>query len=437
MKATPITKNENSSHRWLKPLIVSIASLILVAVLAGGYWLGSRMVSEYRAGRARLAIVERRFDDARLILTKWKSQWPRDPEPYYLQAKIDVAEDHPKEALVSCEKAIELGIDIERIHVLQAIIFARSGNFERAEASLRKAFDGATGPEPDIDEALARVYLGTFRLVDAATVIDRWTKDAPEDARPYLWRIEVDGRRDVEPNILLQSYRAAILRDPNLIKARLGLANKLRELRRVEESEAEYEALLAIAPRSIEGLVGAGQNALQKGDIQAAIRYYEVALALDPNEPAALREMAIVDMRQNRPESARDRLATVVGLDPYDPEARYNYSQALRLTGETEKADAEQRINERLKKEHRRMSDLRKALVAKPDDLDLRNEAAQWLLEHGHEQEGLEWTTLILKETPGHKPTCRLLADYYQKKGNAGLANFYKIAAGESEEKGR
>ena len=190
MNAAPAPKNVKPSFPWLAPLPASIACLMLSVILVGGYWFSNRKVSEKLVGRVRLAISERRFDDARPILVEWKSQWPADPEPYYLQGKIAVAEDRPKEAMEAIQKAFDLGIDSERIRILQAIILARSGKFEQAEAPLRKAFDAATGPEPDIDEALARVYLGTFRLLNAATVIDRWTKDAPGDARPYLWRIE-------------------------------------------------------------------------------------------------------------------------------------------------------------------------------------------------------------------------------------------------------
>jgi hypothetical protein len=93
--------------------------------------------------------------------------------------------------------------------------------------------------------------------------------------------------------------------------------------------------------------------------------------------------------------------------------------------GAREQSDAA----ERLRKEHRRMTEIRQALVGKPDDLNLRAEAAHWLLEHGHEQEGLEWTKLVLAKQPGHPETCALLAEYYRRKGNAGLANYYKTAA--------
>jgi hypothetical protein len=106
------------------------------------------------------------------------------------------------------------------------------------------------------------------------------------------------------------------------------------------------------------------------------------------------------------------------------------------MTGDEAASREETAAVERLRKEHLEMADLRKALVARPTDLDLRFKAARWLIEHGHEAEGLEWTQLILRDRPGHPATCRLLSDHYRKKGNAGLANYYKFAASPGGDKG-
>ena len=41
----------------------------------------------------------------------------------------------------------------------------------------------------------------------------------------------------------------------------------------------------------------------------------------------------------------------------------------------------------------------------------------------------MRWTEKILREQPRHTKTNRLLADYYEKKGSHGLANFYQLQA--------
>jgi hypothetical protein len=51
------------------------------------------------------------------------------------------------------------------------------------------------------------------------------------------------------------------------------------------------------------------------------------------------------------------------------------------------------------------------------------------MIENGHVQEGLNWTSEILRAPPRHGPTHRLLADYYQKQGKPGQANYHRLMA--------
>ena len=41
---------------------------------------------------------------------------------------------------------------------------------------------------------LARVGFGTYQFAEATAALERWMKLAPNDARPYLLRIEIDKR---------------------------------------------------------------------------------------------------------------------------------------------------------------------------------------------------------------------------------------------------
>ena len=52
-------------------------------------------------------------------------------------------------------------------------------------------------------------------------------------------------------------------------------------------------------------------------------------------------------------------------------------------------------------------------MLKNPQDLDTRFKVAKWMMEHGHEDEGLKWTKEILRADPRHAPTHRVLADYY------------------------
>ena len=79
-----------------------------------------------------------------------------------------------------------------------------------------------------------------------------------------------------------------------------------------------------------------------------------------------------------------------------------------------------------LKAEEARMDEIRKLLVSEPNNLAVRIEAAIWLINHGHETEGLQWASLVLEKRPGDPQICQFLADYYETRKNFGLANYYR-----------
>lgn len=82
-----------------------------------------------------------------------------------------------------------------------------------------------------------------------------------------------------------------------------------------------------------------------------------------------------------------------------------------------------------LRKEEAEIVKWRETVLKKPADLAAHFEVARWMLLHGHDDEGLRWTAEILRADPRHDATHRLLAEYYQKQGNSGLANYHKLMA--------
>src|SRR5207253_8513479 len=100
-------------------------------------------------------------------------------------------------------------------------------------------------PRVEVAQELARVYLSTYQIDRAVAPLERWRELAPDDARPYLWRNEIESRKDTESSVLIQNYLEALKRDPNLDKARLGLAERLRKDHRLEEARREYATYLS------------------------------------------------------------------------------------------------------------------------------------------------------------------------------------------------
>lgn len=414
-------------RRWT----VIVAALAVIgaasAVLIPG--VRARSAATEAARLAREAVEAGREAEARPLLDRWSSFEPKGGEPDYYRARLEVHLDRPAEAMEAMRRSLALGHAEGPLRVLRAILLARAGQLEAAEPALIAAFREGVEPKADVAEALSRIFLKTFRLGEAGRVLDVWMVAAPEDPRPYLRLNEVAERTDSDPEVQVRNYREALRRDPALNAARLALAEKLRDGSKIDEAEVEYATLLARDPKNVAGLVGAGRVALLKGDLTAATRHYEDALAIDPREKVALRELGLIDLNAGRTTKARDRLKAAVEVDPFDPEVRYSYSRALKATGDEARSAEEAAETERLKREQQTIVDLRKGLVERPDDIDLRCAAARWLIGHGHDKEGLDWARLVLRQRPGHPAACKLLADYHEGRREFGLANFYRTAA--------
>ena len=359
---------------------------------------------------------------------------PRSGEARYYQGWLALVDQQPREAVEAVDLARKLGFDPIALDVLAAIYQARAGRINVAEPILREAFDRKWEPQAEVARELARIYLATYRLTQAAEVVERRRELVPTDPQPYLWSNEIGSRSGATPAVLIRNYRAALERDPNLDKARLGLAEQLSKDRRFDEADQEYRTYLRRNPTDAAALVGLGRNAFQDGDIDGAIKQFEAALKVNPRQRDALKELAQLDMRFGRFDQACRRLELLTQIDPFDHEVRYSYAQALRMVGQTEKSRAENERAAQLRNDHEQLVRLRSNIVQDPDDLKSRFAVARWMLTHGHADEGLKWTREILRVAPRHAATHQALADYYTKLGDSGLANYHRTMASSSQD---
>jgi tetratricopeptide (TPR) repeat protein len=405
------------------------AAAVAVAASAVAYLAYGQYRLSRRAATVRSLFAAHRYDEVGEPLRRWIRERPDSAEAQYYRAWLALVANQPGEAQEAIDRATKLGFDRTLLDPLTGIYQARAGRIGPAESLLREAFDRGQEPRAAVAQELARIYLSTYRLLPAAVAIERWRNLAPEDPRPYLWSNEIASRTDAEPSILIRNYRAALDRDPDLDKARLGLAEQLSKARRFDEAESEYRAYLQRQPRDASALVGLGRDALQRGDLDGAGKSFEAALALDPRQPGALKELAQIDLRLDRYEPACRRLEALIPLEPYDPRIRSSYARALEQLGDRPRARSQAELAARLQRDLDRYLQLQYNLLKNPTDLETRSEIARWLLEHGQAEDGLRWTEEILRMNPRHPPTHRALADYYQKRGDAGRANYHRLMA--------
>jgi predicted Zn-dependent protease len=145
----------------------------------------------------------------------------------------------------------------------------------------------------------------------------------------------------------------------------------------------------------------------------------------EPREAMEARE-AVADGRYDEAGKALTRWLRAVP-DACDMTVRHSRGLALMRLGRADEARAEQAAASVLRKDLDRLNEARSRLIASPTDRQSQLEIARWMFDHAHEQEGLRWAQKILVDRPDDPEAGRLLADYHQRRGDTGLANFYRL----------
>ena len=260
--------------RTRRAMVVGIVAGILG--LTASYFVVSRVQEMRASGQAargaRLALSTGRHAQAAVYLARWLEAMPQSAEAHALSAQLALVEGDLEKVTRELNQARALGYpkrDLERLH---AVALARIGRYAEAEPILVGLYLGRSEPDALVDEALARLYLMTYRLKQAEEVIRQWIRDAPEDGRPFLWLTEFDRRMEVDNSDALEThYRAALARDPELDQARLGLAETLRKTHRNTEAAQEYDRYLDRHPDDAAALAGAGCNWIERNEPAKAI----------------------------------------------------------------------------------------------------------------------------------------------------------------------
>jgi Flp pilus assembly protein TadD len=403
-----------------------------VLAVAVGVGIGTRPLwrVEPRAARdARQALAAGRYDEAGNELARWLRAAPDASEAHLLKGRAAVAMGRLPEAVDELKRAQALGHPRDGLALLRAIIAAKAGRHAEAEPTLKQAFDAGRTPDRQVDEALAKVYLQTYNLEGAAGVLDRWAREFPDDPKPHLWRAEVHSRTGGDAGAVERDYREALARDPSLVRARLGLADELRKAHRNAEAAAEYDAYFALEPGDAAAHLGAGQNLMEQGDEAAAARHLHRAIELDDKNAEAMKELAQAAVRHGEWAAALALLDRAIALDPTDLPLRHRRGLALARLGRAGEARAEQAAASRLRVELESLNEARKRLVASPHDRKSQLEVARWMFDHAQDKEGARWAEKILGEWPDDPEASRLLAGYHERRGEIGLANFYRLRA--------
>jgi predicted Zn-dependent protease len=408
-----------SKRLWLLLLLCLLPAALAIALLLQNQ-------SDSADLKFQTLLSSRQFDLARNQINNLLQADPDNASAMFRLARLELAQDHAQSAIEAIEATARLGYDTRQIEILRGLVFARAGKNAEALKILVPAYLNHEKPEAEIAEGLARVYLAQFQATQARKAIESWKTASPNDDRPYLFLNEIEDRSGTDAATRIANYKSAIARNPGRFESHEKLANLYLEDNQLDLARDEFNKCLAMKPDHLPSRIGTGTIAVKQGNQAEAETILNEVLRQDPNSIFALSELSQIELQKGSVDKAVAHLKKAVEISPYTSELVYKYAQALKLAGDNNLSRQMLERSNQLKAEEARMDEIRKLLVSEPNNLAVRIEAAIWLINHGHETEGLQWASLVLEKRPGDPQICQFLADYYETRKNFGLANYYR-----------
>ncbi len=202
---------------------------------------------------------------------------------------------------------------------------AAAGQWESALATAAAGL--ARSPEePRLLAVLLRVLRAQRRHGEAVDVAQRLLVVAPSE--PYAYRLAMLALLDVQwvDEAIGLAVRAVQL-DPGNAVNHLSVARAWAQSSRPEAPARQLAAArqaVVLGPHSPDAHVQVGAAWAANGQPAAARAAYQEALRLDPQNAAALNNLAVLDLRAGRPGSAARYLADALAVDPQDGTALHN-----------------------------------------------------------------------------------------------------------------
>ena len=161
---------QRSSRRRRMTVLVIVTTVVAGALAV---WLCASVAAAWDARATRRALAEGRLEDAAQAVERWLLSSPCSAEAHFYKARIAWAQNNLATTDVELARARALGYSWQPSNRLLGLLLARTNETTEAETLLRQAIEIAGKPDPEVADALVRIYLGTFRLNEAQEVLEQ------------------------------------------------------------------------------------------------------------------------------------------------------------------------------------------------------------------------------------------------------------------------
>jgi tetratricopeptide (TPR) repeat protein len=247
-------------------------------------------------------------------------------------------------------QAKELLLQLAENGVVSADLQALLGNCfesERQPGLAVQAYQRAIQADPsriDYYEDLISLLLYLRKTSDALLLVNHALEIAPDDPRPWVWKGNVDLRRNAQKEAM-ESYRHAAKLDGSNADAVVGIAAVYFATGQSDAAIAEYRGGITRFPSDVRFYVACAEMLLASADsfkLQAQAKsLLDKAVKLTPQSAEAHYLLGQLAMHQSRLKDAETEFALSLQSDPDRSKAHFALSVVYRRIGRTDDATKE------------------------------------------------------------------------------------------------
>ena len=305
----------------------------------------------------------RRIDEAKTQLAKLQEVAPNDPRTWYADALVAYATNNPARTSEMIQKVLANNPDHLPSLMLSGLAKFQLGSYAAAEESFDRVMNRA--PNDNVRRMLAATYIKTGRARQALDLVEPALRAGSQDAG--LWRVGGEAALASGNIALATQYfeRAASLENSvstqvRLAQVRIASGESARAFADLEALSAadksQYEADLALIAghlrrRELDAALAAAQTLVAKApdksmsysvrgsvqlgrrDLAAARADFDKALELDPRNYTAAYNLAMLDVREGKPEAAKARYDALLAKDPASEDLLLAQADLTLMTG--------------------------------------------------------------------------------------------------------
>jgi tetratricopeptide (TPR) repeat protein len=238
-------------------------------------------------------------------------------------------------------------------HFLLGYVFFRE---QKPTESLAEFTAGAKSRRPRADEL--KIVAADYVMLSDYGDADKWfsqvVSETPNDADAWY----LLGRTKYNENefaAAIADFERALALHPKYVEAENNIGLAWKELNNRDNARAAFQAAIdwqGSTPVDAQPILNMGTLLADEGKFDEAMTLLKQALSLAPQNPSAHEQLGKVYLAMNRLAEAQSQLEQAIVLAPDSSALHYKLGQILRKEGETERAQQEFAMCERLNGAH-------------------------------------------------------------------------------------